>query len=122
MTPAPTRIRIHGRGAIHFWCRIDRIFFHHHPGRDYDRPPNDDCLRLRYNDSGRGSVLVSVSFTLVGGTAGIGSYWQVGGRAAGEARTNVPAATRIALRMYIFPLSSLVIALCSNAEIPLLGS
>jgi hypothetical protein len=71
VTPARTSIRIHGRDGIHFWCCIDRIFFHHHSGRrDYDRPPNDDCLRLRYNDSGRGSVLVSVSFTLVGGTTG----------------------------------------------------
>jgi len=79
VTPTRTGVRIYGRRGIHAWCCIDRIFFHHHPGlRDYDRPPNDDCLgsdrsRLFYNNTGRASVLVSVSFTLVGGSIGIGS-------------------------------------------------
>ena len=105
VTPTRTRVRIHGRRGIHSWCCIDRIFFHHYSGRrDYDWPPNDDCLgsnrsRFLYNDVGRGSVLVSVSFTLIGGTTGIGSGCT------------------------FFPLfGSLFVALSSNAEIPLLGS
>jgi hypothetical protein len=64
---------------------IDRVLFHHRSGRrDYHRPPSDDCLgsnwsRLFYYDTGGGSVLVCVSFTLIGRTARIGRYRQVGG-------------------------------------------
>jgi hypothetical protein len=71
VTPPWTRVSVHRRRGIHSWCCIDRIFFHHHSGRrDYDRPPNYNCLgrnrsRLRYNDTGRGSVLVGISFTLL---------------------------------------------------------
>jgi hypothetical protein len=85
MMPTRTSVRIHGRRGIRSRGCIDRILFHHHSGRrDYHRPPNDDCLgsdrsRLFYYDAGRGSVLVSVSFTLIDRTAGIGRYRQVGG-------------------------------------------
>jgi len=87
VTPTRTSVRIHGRCGIHPRCCIDRIFLHHHSRRGHNNwPTNDDGLgrdygsRLRYNDTGRGSVLVSVSFTLIGGTTGIGRYRQVGGR------------------------------------------
>jgi hypothetical protein len=118
MTPSvpPTSgVRIDGRRGIHAWCCIDRIFFHHHAGlRDYDRPSNDDCLgtdrsRFLYSDTGRCSVLVDVSFTLVGGSAGIGSYRQIGRRYRGS-KSYCLAAPKIALRMYIFPLWSLVLS------------
>jgi hypothetical protein len=87
--PTRTSVGIQGRRGIHAWCCIDRIFFHDHSGPlDYDRPSNDDRLgadgsRFLYNDTGR-SVLVDVSFTLIGRSAGIGTYGQIGGHCRGS--------------------------------------
>jgi hypothetical protein len=81
VTPTRTSVGIQGRRGIHAWCCIDRIFFHDYSGpRDYDRPLNDDCFgtdgsRFLYNDTGRGSVLVDVSFALIG---------QIGGHCRGS--------------------------------------
>jgi len=67
-------------------CCTDRILFHHNSRRrDYDWPPNDDCpgcdgSRLSCDHRWRGSVLVNVSFTLIGRSTGIGSYGSIGGR------------------------------------------
>ena len=107
VTPPRTSVRIHGRRGVHSRCCIHRVFFHYHPrGRHDDRPPNDDCLscdggRLRYNDTWRDSMLVGMSFTLIGWIARVSTYGQIGGRYR-EARVSALAALKIALRMYIF--------------------
>jgi hypothetical protein len=72
MAPPWTSVRIHRRRDIRSWRCIHRIFFHHDSRRrrDDDWPSNDNCLtdngsRLRYNDPGRGSVLVGMCFALI---------------------------------------------------------